>query len=97
MKEFKRGGLSDEKTITGFYKGIGIAHKGLKRREEETGHPSLSLEEISYKMDRETKQTQGGGYAAFRRPMHFAFPLRMGFLKYNGIGHGSNYKSQMDI
>lgn len=31
MKEFERGGLSDEKTITGFYKGIGIAHKGLKR------------------------------------------------------------------
>lgn len=62
MEEFERGGF-DEKTITGFYKGIGIAHKGLKRREEETGHPSLSLEEISYKMDRETKQTQGGGYA----------------------------------
>lgn len=47
-------------------------------------------------MDREQSRPREGA-TQVRRPMHFVFPLSMGLLKCNGIGHGSNYKNQMDI
>lgn len=71
------------------------------QRPQETRRRNRTSQPLSWKdflqNGQRNKADTGRGLRRVRKPMHFAFPLRTGFLKYNGIGHGSNYKSQMDI